>query len=59
MRVRLQNADDVTQIEYGSLDPSGQLLLTRRVAEQNVTKADFADLTDRLHRIESLLRPTR
>ena len=47
------------QIEYGSLDSSGQLLLTRKVAKQNVTKADFAELTDRLHRIESLLRRTR
>jgi uncharacterized membrane protein YcaP (DUF421 family) len=57
--VRLQNADDVAQIEHGSLDSSGQLLLTLKVAEQNATKADIADIADRLHRIENLLSTTR
>jgi uncharacterized membrane protein YcaP (DUF421 family) len=53
--VRLQNADDVAQIENGSLDPSGQLLLTLRASEQSATKADIAEITDRLSRIEHLL----
>jgi len=57
--VRLQNADDVGQIEHGSLDPSGQLLLTLKATEQNATKADIAELTDRLRRIENLLTSTR
>jgi uncharacterized membrane protein YcaP (DUF421 family) len=57
--VRLQNADDVAQIEHGSLEPSGHLLLTMKTAEQNATKADIADLADRLRRIESLLSTTR
>lgn len=57
--VRLQNADDVAQIEHGSLDPSGQLLLTLKPAEQNATKADIAELTDRLGRIEWLLSTDR
>jgi uncharacterized membrane protein YcaP (DUF421 family) len=56
--VRLQNADDVAQIEHGSLDPSGQLLLTLKAAEQNATKADIADLVARLRRIEDLLNPS-
>jgi uncharacterized membrane protein YcaP (DUF421 family) len=56
--VRLQNADDVAQIESGSLDPSGQLLLTLRPSEQAATKADVAAITDRLSRIEQLLGAT-
>lgn len=53
--VRLQNADNVTQVEHGSLDPSGQLLLTLKATEQNATKADITDLVHRLNRIESML----
>jgi uncharacterized membrane protein YcaP (DUF421 family) len=56
--VRLQNADDIAQIENGSLDPSGQLLLTLRPSEQSATKADVAEITDRLRRIEDLLSST-
>lgn len=56
--VRVQNADDVAQIERGSLDPSGQLLLTVKASEQSATKADVAEITDRLGRIEQLLRAT-
>jgi uncharacterized membrane protein YcaP (DUF421 family) len=56
--VRLQNADDIAQIETGSLDPSGQLLLTLRPSEQSATKADVAEITDRLRRIEDLLSST-
>lgn len=53
--VRLQNADDVSQIEQGSLDPSGQLLLTLKQSEQSSTKSDIAELNERLARIEQLL----
>jgi uncharacterized membrane protein YcaP (DUF421 family) len=56
--VRIQNADDVRQIENGSLDPSGQLLLTLKASEQSATKGDIAELTDRLSRIEHLLSST-
>ena len=55
--VRLQNGDDVTEVDHGSLEPGGQLVLTLKSAEQGVTKADVAQLTDRLRRIESLLSP--
>ena len=57
--VRWQNADDVAQIEYGSLEPSGHLLLSVKAAARNATKADIDELADRLHRIESLLSATR
>lgn len=55
--VRLQNGNDVTEIGQGSLEPGGQLVLTLKQAEQSATKADVAELTDRLRRIESLLSP--
>jgi len=55
--VRLQNGDDVTEVDHGSLEPGGQLVLTLKSAEQGATKADVAQLTDRLRRIESLLSP--
>jgi len=53
--VRLENGDDVSEIERGSLEPGGQLVLTLKAAEQSATKADVAELTDRLRRIEKLL----
>src|SRR5690349_23713628 len=49
--VRLQNGDDVAQVERGSLEPGGQLVLTLKHSEQSATKADVADLTARLSRI--------
>ena len=57
--VRLQNGDDVAQVETGSLEPGGQLVLSLRPAEQNATKADIAALTDRLARMEALLTAPR
>lgn len=57
--VRLQNGNDVTDIDHGSLEPGGQLVLTLKRTEQGATKADVAELTDRLGRIESLLSAAR
>ncbi len=53
--VRLENGDDVSEIARGSLEPGGQLVLDLKAAEQGATKADVAELTDRLRRIEKLL----
>ena len=53
--VRLQNGNDVAEVDRGDLEPGGQLVLTLKAAEQGATKADVAELTDRLRRIESLL----
>jgi uncharacterized membrane protein YcaP (DUF421 family) len=53
--VRLQNGDDVAQVERGSLEPGGQLVLTLKHSEQGATKADIADVAARLGRIEELL----
>jgi uncharacterized membrane protein YcaP (DUF421 family) len=53
--VRVQNADDISEIGHGSLEPGGQLVLTLKPSEQSATKADVAELTERLGRIEALL----
>jgi uncharacterized membrane protein YcaP (DUF421 family) len=53
--VRLQNGEDIAQVESGVLEPSGQLLVTLRASEQSATKADLTRLTDQLNRIEGLL----
>jgi uncharacterized membrane protein YcaP (DUF421 family) len=57
--VRLQNADDISEIGHGSLEPGGQLVLTLKPSEQSATKADVAELTERLGRIEALLAQAR
>jgi uncharacterized membrane protein YcaP (DUF421 family) len=54
--VHLQNGDDIAQVESGSLEPGGQLLLTLRATEQGATKADVARLSAQLERIEAALR---
>jgi uncharacterized membrane protein YcaP (DUF421 family) len=57
--VRLQNGDDVAQVQHGSLEPGGQLVLTLKHSEQGATKADIAEVTARLSRIEILLGAAR
>jgi uncharacterized membrane protein YcaP (DUF421 family) len=56
--VRLQNGDDVKQVETGVLDPSGQLLLTLKAEEQGATKHDVDRLAAQLARIEALVTAT-
>lgn len=53
--VRLQNGDDIAQVESGALEPGGQLLLTLRDSEQGATKADIESLQHQLARIEKAL----
>ena len=57
--IRSQNGDDLSEIESGKLTPSGQLVLSLKYDEQSSTKADVADLTRRLQRIEALLTTRR
>ena len=54
--VRMQNGDDVSEIQDGILEPGGQLVLTLKRADQSATHADVAQLRDQLSRIEDLLR---
>ena len=53
--VRVQNGDDLDEVETGLLDPSGQLILTLKADEQSATKGDIARLTAQLARIEARL----
>jgi uncharacterized membrane protein YcaP (DUF421 family) len=53
--VRLQNGDDIAEVQRGSLEPGGQLVLTLKQSDQSATKGDIAELTERLRRIEELL----
>ena len=55
--VRMQNGDDISEIATGSLEPTGQFVLTLKPGEQSATKDDIGDLTARLRRIEKLLAP--
>ena len=54
--VRVQNGDDISDVQDGVLEPGGQLVLSLKHAEQGATKADVASLHDQLSRIEDLLR---
>lgn len=53
--VRLQNGDDLTQVETGVFDPNGQLILTLKADEQGATKSDVERLAAQLARIEARL----
>lgn len=53
--VRLQNGDDIAQVQTGVLEPSGQLVLTLRDSEQGATKADIERLSAQLARMEAAL----
>ncbi|MGH7922799.1 MAG: DUF421 domain-containing protein [Candidatus Dormibacteraceae bacterium] len=53
--VRLQNGDDLSEIQDGRLDPGGHLVLTLKPEEQAATKRDVRRLEDRLATIERLL----
>jgi uncharacterized membrane protein YcaP (DUF421 family) len=57
--VRVQNGDDISQVQRGSLEPGGQLVLDLKAAEQGATKGDIAEVTARLSRIEELLGAAR
>ncbi len=53
--VRLQNGDDLAQVESGLFDPGGQLILTLKATEQGATKGDVERLAAQLARIEAQL----
>ena len=53
--VRLQNGNAIGQVDFGRLEPGGQLVLTLKHAEQAATKADGAELIERLPQVEEIL----
>jgi uncharacterized membrane protein YcaP (DUF421 family) len=57
--VRLQNGNAIGQVDYDRLEHCGQLVLTLKHTEQAATKADVAELIDRLSRVEEILTTHR
>jgi len=53
--IRVQNGDDVSDIGNGRMEPSGQLVLSLKPAEQSATKGDIAHLNVRLDSIDAAL----
>jgi uncharacterized membrane protein YcaP (DUF421 family) len=53
--VRMQNGDDIRDVENGRLGPGGQLVLTLKREEQGATKADVAELQAKLTVLQSTL----
>ncbi len=53
--VRLQNGDSVDEMQTGVLEPSGQLVLSLKPAEQSATKADVDQILTRLAAIDARL----
>jgi len=53
--IRLQNGDDIAEIDTGTLQPGGQLVLTLKPDEQDANHADILALHRKLDRIEALL----
>jgi uncharacterized membrane protein YcaP (DUF421 family) len=53
--VRMQNGNDISDVQTGSLEPSGQLLLTLKTDKQSADHGDIAALKAQLDRIEKLL----
>ena len=57
--VRVQNGDELDQVEDGVLAANGQLLLTLRADEQGATRGDVDRLAAQLARIEAALADIR
>ncbi|MDQ6731338.1 MAG: DUF421 domain-containing protein [Actinomycetota bacterium] len=53
--VRIQNGDSVDEMQTGVLEPSGQLVLSLKPAEQSATKADVDHILTRLDAIDARL----
>jgi uncharacterized membrane protein YcaP (DUF421 family) len=53
--VRLQNGDDISEVDNGRLEPSGQLVLTLKSEEQSATKGDIALIEAKLEDIRTSL----
>jgi len=51
--VRLQNGDAMTEVDRGVLEPSGQLVLTLKPAEQGATQGDVAAILARLDELRA------
>jgi uncharacterized membrane protein YcaP (DUF421 family) len=57
--VRLQGGESITDVDRGSMEPGGQLVLVLKTSQQGATKSDVAELMSRLRGIENLLSGSR
>ena len=57
--VRLQDGDEVSDVQQAVLDPSGHLIVTLKPDEQNATKGDIERLEAQLGRMEAALAQSR
>jgi len=53
--VRVQNGDDVTEVDTGLMEPTGQLVLTLKPGDQSADKDDITRLNARLDAIDAAL----
>jgi uncharacterized membrane protein YcaP (DUF421 family) len=57
--VRVQNGDDLAEVQTAVLETNGQLVVTLKEADQSASRADVADLRAALARIETMLAAQR
>ncbi|MGI8415158.1 MAG: DUF421 domain-containing protein [Nakamurella sp.] len=55
--VRLQNGNDIHEVQDGEMDPDGHLAIVLKKEYQSATAGDMSALNARLDRIEQLLQP--
>jgi uncharacterized membrane protein YcaP (DUF421 family) len=53
--VRIQNGDDLSEVQTARLEPNGQLVITLKPSEQNASKGDIAELHARLDALDAAL----
>jgi uncharacterized membrane protein YcaP (DUF421 family) len=53
--IRVQNGDDLSEVQTARLEPNGQLVITLRPSEQNASKGDIAELHARLDALDAAL----
>jgi len=53
--IRMQNGDAISDIATGTMEPSGQLVLSLKPEDQSATKGDITHLNTRLDKIDALL----
>jgi uncharacterized membrane protein YcaP (DUF421 family) len=53
--IRVQNGDGISEVADGTMEPTGQLILSLKPEDQSATKGDITDLNTRLDKIDALL----
>jgi uncharacterized membrane protein YcaP (DUF421 family) len=53
--IRVQNGDSIGEVADGTMEPTGQLILSLKPEDQSATKGDITGLNTRLDKIDALL----